>query len=152
MVGPSAGRDGSDDLLDDEMRARIEDLAERLGARPEDLPVLGSVRGESTPYCVRGPDGWHLTARERDRILSDRSTPDPDEFLRWVAESISERMSWRLHPPGSPDFSRASWQAQYEILASIDQMWADTWLSSMRSRLIDAGATADVLAMLPTPT
>ncbi|NED63421.1 hypothetical protein G3I15_21050, partial [Streptomyces sp. SID10244] len=50
MVGTSAGRDGSDDLLDDEMRARIEDLAERLGARPEDLPVLGSVRGESTPY------------------------------------------------------------------------------------------------------
>ncbi|AZG48831.1 Imm63 family immunity protein [Gordonia insulae] len=151
MPGTPAGPDGSDALLDERMRTRIGDLANRIGALPQDLPVLGSVRGDSTPYCLRGPDGWHLTARERDRILSDRSTADPDEFLRWVAESVSERMSRRLHPPGSPDFSRASWKAQYDILASVDQSWADTWLATMRSRLVAAGADTDVLAMLPGP-
>lgn len=139
----------SDDLLDDDMRGRIEVVATRLGARPGDVPTLGYSRDDGTPSCWRATDGWHLSVSERDWVMSDRRTTDPNKFLGWVAESITEKMAWRRHPPEAPDFRRASWHEQYRLLAGLDQIWADSWLSATRSALVAAGAEQSVLDMLP---
>ncbi|GAA4484829.1 hypothetical protein GCM10023094_38790 [Rhodococcus olei] len=142
----------NDDLLDHEMRLRILDVTQRLGALPEDLPALGQAHEDARPFCWGTPEGgWHLTVRERDRVLSDRHTAESDEFVFWVAESVSERISWRLHPPELPGFRAASWRTQYQLLRGIDPTWADVWLDTTRSALIAAGADPDVLGMLPTP-
>ncbi|WP_068274365.1 Imm63 family immunity protein [Aldersonia kunmingensis] len=140
----------TEDLLDDDMRGRIEAVASRLGARPGDVPTLGYSRADGTPSCWRATDGWHLSVNERDRVMSDRHTTDPNEFLGWVAESVAEKMAGRRHPPEEPDSRRASWHEQYRLLAGLDQTWADSWLTTTRSALIAAGAEQSVLDKLPT--
>ncbi|MFE7418249.1 Imm63 family immunity protein [Rhodococcus sp. NPDC057529] len=142
----------NDDLLDHDMRRRILEVTERMGARPADLPALGQAHEDAVPFCWTAPrGGWHLTVRERDRVLSDRHTTDPDEFVFWVAESVSERIALRLHPPEKPGFRAASWRAQYQLLRGIEPAWADAWLTATRSALTAAGADRAVLDLLPTP-
>lgn len=142
----------NDDLLDHKMRRRILDVTHRLGALPEDMPALGQAHEDGLPFCWSGPGGgWHLTVRERDRLVSDRHTTDPDEYVFWVAELVSERISLRLYPPEHPDFRRASWESQYRLLSGIDPAWADIWLTGTRSELAAAGADSAVLNLLPTP-
>ncbi|BAH51912.1 Imm63 family immunity protein [Rhodococcus opacus] len=142
----------NDDLLDHDMRRRIVEMTGRLGARPEDLPALGQAHEDAVPFCWTAPaGGWHLTVRERDRLLSDRHTTGPEEFLFWVAELVSERIALRLHPPEQAGFRAASWRAQYQLLRGIDSAWADAWLTETRSALTAAGADRAVLDMLPTP-
>jgi hypothetical protein len=76
----------NDDLLDQAMRRRVLEVTQRLGARPEDMPALGQAREDALPFCWSAPEGgWHLTVRERDRLVSDRHTTDPDEFVFWIA-------------------------------------------------------------------
>ena len=134
------------------MRRRIQEMTRRLGARPEDMPALGQAHEDALPFCWTAPEGgWHLTVRERDRLVSDRHTTDPEEFVSWVAELVSERISLRLHPPGNPDFRRASWAAQYRLLADIDPTWADAWLTATRNALTARGADPAVLDLLPKP-
>ena len=142
----------NDDLLDHDMRRRILGITQRLGARPEDMPALGQAHEDALPFCWTAPEGgWHLTVRERDRLVSDRHTTDPEEFVFWVAELVSERISLRLHPPGHPDFRRASWAAQHRLLGDIDPAWADAWLTATRTALTAAGADRAVLDLLPEP-
>lgn len=139
-----------DDLLDEEMRGRILEVTGRMGALPEDMPALGHAHEDALPFCWSAPEGgWHLTVRERDRLLSDRHTTDPEEFVFWVAQWVSERISLRLHPPEQPDFRSASWRTQYQLLKVIDAGWADTWLKTTRTALTVAGADRTVLDMLP---
>ncbi|MFF0815728.1 Imm63 family immunity protein [Rhodococcus sp. NPDC003318] len=142
----------TDDLLDPGMRRRILEVTQRLGALPEDLPALGQATEDALPFCWSAPEGgWHLTVRERDRLLSDRFTDDPDEFVYWVAESVSERISLRLHPPENPGFRAASWRTQYRLLSGVDPAWGEAWLGATRSALTAAGAGRAVLDMLPQP-
>lgn len=142
---------GGDSLLDAEMRSKVEDLASRMHARPTDLPELDHIRDDGVPSCWRDADGsWHLTVRERANTLSDRSTRDSDEYLRIVAQSIAEQQSYRLHPPGSPDFRRESWRAQFDSLAAINPLWARAWLTETRDTLVDRGADDAVLGLLPS--
>ncbi|GAC48998.1 Imm63 family immunity protein [Gordonia aichiensis] len=136
--------------LDESMKSRIVELGRRMGAIDEDLPELSHLRDDGVPSCWQKHGVWHLTVRERANIVSDRQTTSADEFLFFVAESIAERMSRRLHPPGTPDFRRVSWQAQFDILRTINPAWADTWLRQTRSQLVDAGVDDDVIALLPT--
>ncbi|MFC9358537.1 Imm63 family immunity protein [Rhodococcus sp. NPDC057014] len=77
---------------------------------------------------------------------------DPDEFVFWVAESVSERIALRLHPPEQPGFRAASWRAQYQLLRGIEPAWADAWLTATRSALTAAGADRAVLDLLPAPS
>ena len=140
---------GIDSGLGESMTTRIVELGRRMGAVADDLPELSHLRDDGVPSCWQQDGVWHLTVRERARILSDRQTTSADEFLFFAAEQISEAMSRRLHPPGTPDFRRVSWQAQYDILHGVDPEWADTWLTQTRSRLVDAGVDDDVLALLP---
>lgn len=141
---------GVDGGLDESMRSRIVELGRRMGASDEDMPELSHLRDDGVPSCWQRDGVWHLSVRERAQIVSDRQTDSAEEFLFFVAESISEAMSRRLHPPGTPDFRRVSWQAQYDILRTINPAWADTWLRETRSQLVDAGVDDDVLALLPS--
>ncbi|OUC76013.1 Imm63 family immunity protein [Gordonia lacunae] len=141
---------GADDQLDPEMRSRIIDLAARMSAEPADVPLLGRIRDDATPSCVRDPDGvWHLIIRERGSVMFDRQSSDPEEFLSWVAVAIAEAASYRLHTPGAPDYLRRIWAEQYRMLAVANPEWARAWLQRTRTRLIDEGTTDGELAQLP---
>lgn len=138
-------------LLDDETRTRIEDLARRMDARPGDVPELGFVRDDGFPSCWQAPDGsWHLMSRERGQVISDRVATDREEFVRIVAEQIAEMRAHRLHEPGTPGFRRAAWQEQFDALGAVDRGWARQWLDATRTELISRGADAAVLDGLPS--
>lgn len=140
-------------LLDDAMRERILDVARRMNAQPTDLPALGRVHEDAFPFCWNAPEaGWHLTVQERDKVLSDRHTTDPEEFVFWVAQAVSEAISLRLYPPGQPDFRRNSWHAQYRILDDLDPSWGQAWLRETREALTAAGADHTTLDKLPSPS
>ncbi|KXF49593.1 hypothetical protein AXA44_23835 [Rhodococcus sp. SC4] len=47
-----------------------------MGAWPDDVPALGQADEDGGSVFAPG-DRWHLTARERNRLLSDRRTTDP---------------------------------------------------------------------------
>ncbi|MFW0795292.1 Imm63 family immunity protein [Gordonia sp. CPCC 205515] len=144
---------GPDDRLDADMRARIVVVAQAMSAAPEDLPSLGHIRDDAAPSCWRDVDGaWHLTIRERGEVMFDRHSTDADEYLSWVAVSIAEQASYRLHPPGTDGFQRATWHEQYRLLAAVEQRWADDWLMRTRARLTAAGVDNSVLDDLPAPS
>lgn len=140
-----------DDLLDAEMSGRILEVTGRMGALPEDMPALGQAHEDALPFCWSAPEGggWHLTVCEKDRLLSDRHTTDPEEFVFWVAQWVSERIALRLHPPEQSGVRPASWATQYGLLKDVDAGWADAWLSTTRSALSAAGAGRTVPDMLP---
>ncbi|MCZ4535303.1 Imm63 family immunity protein [Gordonia terrae] len=141
---------GADGQLDPEMLSRIIDLAARMSAEPGDVPLLGHIRDDATPSCVRDSDGvWHLIIRERGTVMVDRQSSDPEEFLSWVAVAIADAASYRLHTPGTPDYLRRIYAEQYRMLTVANPEWARAWLERTRKRLIDQGAHDDELGQLP---
>lgn len=139
-----------DDMFDAAMRAHIDDVADRLGAAPEDIPTLGFSRDDGSVSCWHDDD-WHIATRERGSVIAGRHTADPALFLSWIAESITENMANRRHSPESDDYRRNSWAEQYRLLASLDPGWAKKWLGAKRAEMIRLGAGQSTLDKLPNP-
>jgi immunity protein 63 of polymorphic toxin system len=134
-------RDGHREVLTarrEVLEAEIDRLAAVIGLRGADVVGFDTHIDGGHPYIEIADDGLlHVSARERGKLLLDRTTRDPDDLLYWSFEIATRQLAseWELHHRDESQDSRVGWWArQAELLLRLDPVWAQRWRRELEER------------------
>lgn len=109
------------------IQARVEALAERIGAPAHLLPTYGATEDFARPH-VEADDRYHFVVVERGQELERSSSPDLDALLYRVFRSVAFSMACayelaRRRPGRDP--RRLIFQHERDLLAVLDPAWSE---------------------------
>jgi Immunity protein 63 len=110
-----------------EIKAEIDSRAALLGASANMLPTYGVSRDFGYPHIEVDSAGYHYVVVERGQELKRITTPQLDELLYTVFESIAFSLAGRYevnHRIKGEDCRRLMFGYQVELLAMLDPTWA----------------------------
>ena len=111
----------------DALRARIEALAQEVGAGPQMLPTYGRTEDFARPH-IEVDDRYHWVVVERGEELERRSTADLDQLLEWVFEAATFELACAhelQHRRAGPDSRRLMFRHQEALMARLDPAWGE---------------------------
>jgi hypothetical protein len=110
-----------------EIKAEIDRRAALLGASGNMLPTYGVSRDFGYPHIEVDGRGYHYVVVERGEELQRTTTPQLDELLYHVFESVAFSLAGRYeveHRIKGEDCRRQMFRHQVELLAILDPAWA----------------------------
>lgn len=110
----------------DAIRARIAELAGRIGAPESYGPTYGRSEDFARPH-IEADRAYHYVIVERGREQERRSTSDLDTLLYWALYDIAWQMAsdWELANRCEGEDSRRGLFAKHvELLESLSPSWA----------------------------
>jgi hypothetical protein len=103
-----------------EIRARVRELVDQVGAPPGDPVSYGGSRQDGTPHIEVG-SRYHFVVFER------RTTDDLDELLYWIFDGVTFSMASNFevkHRRPGEDSRRQLFAKQIEFLERLSPEWA----------------------------
>ncbi|MDR3404347.1 MAG: Imm63 family immunity protein [Chthoniobacter sp.] len=110
-----------------EIEAEINRLAAKVGASGHVLPTYGRTEDGARPHIEADARGYHYVVVERGQELRRNTTPDLDDLLYHVFESVTFSLAcdYELaHRVAGQDFRRVLFARQIELLSSLSPSWA----------------------------
>lgn len=127
-------------LLDlHEIRAQVERLGKRIGARGSILPTYGHSEDWARPHIEVDVRGYHYVVVERGQELERFTTSVLEELLYRVFKSVVFTLSLDYecqHRVQGQDCRRIAFPKQVELLAMLSPKWASR-LSEELARVLE---------------
>jgi hypothetical protein len=112
----------------DEIKARVDQLASRVGASGNILPTYGRTEDGARPHVEVDPHGYHYVIVERGQELERLTTSDLDELLYTIFKGItfSLAIDYELkHRMEDQDCRRILFRRQVELLLALSPRWGE---------------------------
>lgn len=111
-------------------RARIEDLARKIGAPRNLLPSFTGIRWQEELLLEVDARGFHLYFNDSGgKAFSSRTFPSEDELLYALFSDITSTMAsgWEAahRIDGRQDSRRRWFPKQEELMATLESAWGD---------------------------
>ena len=110
------------------IQAEVERLAAVIGASGYDLPTYGYSEDFARPHIEVDAGGYSYVVVERGQELSRMTTPDLDELLYCVFESVTFSLAVKYelaHRIEQQDGRQIMFRRQIELLRMLSVAWAD---------------------------
>lgn len=111
-----------------EIKAKVDLLAEKIGASQHILPTYGFSRGDGHPHIDIGSQGYYYLCVERDAVGDRLVTNDIDELLYKIFSYVAWELAYEyasVHRKKNQDFRRDLFQHQVELLSILSSQWAE---------------------------
>ncbi len=112
----------------EDIRAEIERRAALIGAASDwSLPTYGQSSDFARPHIEVDQRGYHFVVVERGRELKRKTSPDLDELLFEVFQSVTFSLACEYevaHRVRGQDFRRLMFARQVELLSQLSPQWA----------------------------
>ena len=111
-----------------EIKASVDQLAERIGAPQDALPTYGYSEHTARPHVEVDTKGYHFIIVERKEELERHTTPDLDELLYQVFTNVTFAISGKYehaHRMENHDPRKIIFKMQVELLTRLSSKWAE---------------------------
>jgi hypothetical protein len=111
-----------------EIKAKVDDLAETIGASQDSLPTYGYSNQSGHPHIDIGSQGYYYLVLERDTVCDRLITKDIDELLYKIFADVTFSLSIKFEAANrnyNQDFRRIVFNHQIELLALLSPLWAN---------------------------
>jgi hypothetical protein len=110
-----------------QIKARIDELAQRVGASASLMPTYGFSVDSARPHIEVDDAGLHFVVVERGQELQRVTSTDLDEILWCVFQGVTHSLAFDYelhHRIGSQDCRRIAFAKQIELLELLSPQWA----------------------------
>jgi len=110
------------------IKRQVEELAKKIGAPKDFLPLFGTSNYDSRPHIeVNGSffDYWIL---ERNEVVEHRTAFNLDDLFYWIFQDVTFQMasSYELvHRNPKEDHRRLLFDYQLNLLEKLNPIWKD---------------------------
>ncbi len=121
-----------------EIKAKVDDLAVKIGASGDVLPTYGHSEGAARPHIEVDARGYHYVVVERGEELERMTTTDLDDLLYHIFEAITFSLAGKYeatHRIPGQDFRIVLFKHQTELLSALSPQWAER-ASAYHERLL----------------
>ncbi len=111
-----------------EIKASVDQLAERIGAPHDTLPTYGYSEHTARPHVEVDPGGYHFVIVERHEELERHTTQDLDALLYQIFANVTFSLSSkyeRAQRAENHDPRRIMFQHQVELLTRLSPLWGE---------------------------
>ena len=111
-----------------EIKERVDQLAERIGAPQNALPTYGNSEQGDGVYVEVDSRGYQFIAAERGRENERYITSDIDDLLYKIFEGVTFGLSCQYelaHRIEEQDCRRIMFQHQVELLSTLSPKWGE---------------------------
>jgi len=111
-----------------EIKARVDQLAERIGAPQDALPTYGYSEHTARPHVEVDPGGYHFIIVERGEELERHTTPELDELLYQIFTNVTFSLSGkyeRAQRTENQDPRKIIFKLQVELLTRLSLQWGE---------------------------
>jgi hypothetical protein len=112
----------------DQIKQRIEQLANQIQAPANIMPTYGFSKHDGTPHIEVNNLTYGYVSFERDVKTLDRKTSSFDIFLYWVFEYITSSMASeyaKTHRDPKVDSRKVRFEHQLSLLEVINHDWKE---------------------------
>jgi hypothetical protein len=112
----------------EEIRERVNALAERIGAPAQHLPTYGRSDDLARPHVEVDERGYHYVVVERGQELERRTFSELDDLLYRIFRGVVAAMAtdYELdHRASGQDFRRVLFVKRFELLAQLSPEWEE---------------------------
>ena len=109
-----------------EIKAKVEQLAEIIGASQDVLPTYGYSNHTGHPHIEIGSQGYYYLVLERNVVCDRLITKDLDELLYKIFANVTFELAGKYelaHRIENQDSRRMSFQRQEELLSMLSPAW-----------------------------
>jgi hypothetical protein len=111
-----------------EIKAKVDQLAEIIGASQDILPTYGSSNQTGHPHIELGSQGYYYLVLERDTVCDRLITVDIDELLYKIFANVTFELAQKYelsHRIKNQDSRRISFEKQVEYLSMLSSQWGE---------------------------
>lgn len=111
-----------------QIKAEVDRQATLIGATGHDLPTYGYTRDGAYPHIEVDSRGYHFVVVERGQEQSRFTTPDLDELLYKIFQSVTFHLAYAYalaHRIESQDWRRLLFHRQVELLSRLSPNWGE---------------------------
>jgi hypothetical protein len=111
-----------------EIKAKVDQLAEKIGAPQNVLPTYGYSRGDGHPHIEISSQGYYYLSIERDAVGDRLITKNIDELLYkiFAFATFELALEYELaHRVKNQDSRRIMFQREVELLSMLSTQWAE---------------------------
>ncbi len=111
-----------------EIKAKVDELAEIIGAPQDSLPTYGYSNQNGHPHIDIGSQGYYYLILEQDTVCDRLITKDIDELLYKIFSNVTFSLSTKFEAANrnfNQDFRRIIFNNQIELLSLLSPLWAD---------------------------
>ena len=111
-----------------EIKAKVDQSAEEIGAPQDILPTYGYSKGTGHPHIDIGSQGYYYLVLERDVVCDRLITKDIDELLYKIFVGVTFDISsdYELnHRIENQDSRRKMFRHQEELLSMLSPQWGE---------------------------
>lgn len=112
----------------DQIKQRIEQLADQIHAPTNMMPTYGFLRRDGTPNIEVDSLAYYYVNYDRNTKVFDRKTSDLDVLLYWVFEDITFVMASdyvRANSDPKVDSRKVRFEHQLSLLEVINPAWKE---------------------------
>src|SRR4026209_2782179 len=109
-----------------EIKASVDQLAERIGAPQDTLPTYGYSEQTARPHIEVDPRGYHFVIVERGEELERLTTSDLDSLLYKIFAAVTFEISGkyeRAHRMENHDPRKILFKMQVDLLTRLSRQW-----------------------------
>ena len=109
-----------------QIKAHVNQLAERIKAPSESLPTFGTSADFGRPHIEVRETTYHYISIERGKEISHSSTSDINELLYWIFRDITSQMGYSyelVHRDSRQDFRRIAFAHTLNLLEQLNPAW-----------------------------
>ena len=122
-----------------EIKARVDELAKKIDASPNYLPIYGESRRDGHPHIEIGSEGYYYLAIERTVVCDRLITQNLDELLYKIFSDVTFVLSIEYelaHRVQDHDCRRIIFQHQIELLEALSHDWSEREAARHQETLI----------------
>ena len=111
-----------------EIKASVDQLAERIGAPQDTLPTYGYSEQTARPHIEVDPRGYHFVIVERGEELERLTTSDLDALLYKIFATVTFEISGkyeRAHRMENHDPRKILFKMQVDLLTRLSRQWGE---------------------------
>ena len=111
-----------------EIKASVDQFAERIGAPQNTLPTYGYSEHTARPHVEVDTRGYHFVIVERGEELERHTTSDLDELLYQIFTNVTFALSGKYerdHRTENRDPRKIMFKLQVELLTRLSSHWGD---------------------------
>jgi hypothetical protein len=105
---------------------QVNEMARKIGARPEFLPTFGTSDLSGKPYIVIKGETFYYLAYDRGSVTINKETTSLPTLLYWIFDGITNQMGVAYeanHRVPDVDPRRLAFKKQLELLNMLQPEW-----------------------------